>query len=258
MKIEIRAKKKFGQHFLVDIEIAEKIANSLSYSNYDRILEVGPGTGVLTQFLMKKSAELHAIELDNESIPVLQSKFPEISNRLYNEDLLKWNEPQIFKENKFALIGNYPYNISTQILFWMLSRRSQIPEMVGMFQKEVGVRISSEPGNKNYGITSVLTQAYYDVEYLFSVGPESFNPPPRVQSGVIRLKKKSTEPKIEYDILKLIVKTAFNQRRKTLRNALKSLNFVTNKVLDTVSGQRAEQLSVDQFISLSQSFKNVI
>ena len=258
MKIEIRAKKKFGQHFLVDIEIAEKIANSLSYSNYDRILEVGPGTGVLTQFLMKKSSELHAIELDNESIPVLQSKFPEISNRLYNEDLLKWNEPQIFKENKFALIGNYPYNISTQILFWMLSRRSQIPEMVGMFQKEVGVRISSEPGNKNYGITSVLTQAYYDVEYLFSVGPESFNPPPRVQSGVIRLKKKSTEPKIEYDILKLIVKTAFNQRRKTLRNALKSLNFVTNKVLDTVSGQRAEQLSVDQFISLSQSFKNVI
>jgi 16S rRNA (adenine1518-N6/adenine1519-N6)-dimethyltransferase len=240
------------------MEIAEKIANSLSYSNYDRILEVGPGTGVLTQFLMKKSAELHAIELDNESIPVLQSKFPEISNRLYNEDLLKWNEPQIFKENKFALIGNYPYNISTQILFWMLSRRSQIPEMVGMFQKEVGVRISSEPGNKNYGITSVLTQAYYDVEYLFSVGPESFNPPPRVQSGVIRLKKKSTEPKIEYDILKLIVKTAFNQRRKTLRNALKSLNFVTNKVLDTVSGQRAEQLSVDQFISLSQSFKNVI
>lgn len=258
MKIEIRAKKKFGQHFLVDIGIAEKIANSLSYSNYDRILEVGPGTGVLTQFLMKKSAELHAIELDNESIPVLQSKFPEISNRLYNEDLLKWNEPQIFKENKFALIGNYPYNISTQILFWMLSRRSQIPEMVGMFQKEVGVRISSEPGNKNYGITSVLTQAYYDVEYLFSVGPESFSPPPRVQSGVIRLKKKSTEPKIEYDILKLIVKTAFNQRRKTLRNALKSLNFVTNKVLDTVSGQRAEQLSVDQFISLSQSFKNVI
>jgi 16S rRNA (adenine1518-N6/adenine1519-N6)-dimethyltransferase len=258
LKIEIRAKKKFGQHFLVDMEIAEKIANSLSYSNYDRILEVGPGTGVLTQFLMKKSSELHAIELDNESIPVLQSKFPEISNRLYNEDLLKWNEPQIFKENKFALIGNYPYNISTQILFWMLSRRSQIPEMVGMFQKEVGVRISSEPGNKNYGITSVLTQAYYDVEYLFSVGPESFNPPPRVQSGVIRLKKKSTEPKIEYDILKLIVKTAFNQRRKTLRNALKSLNFVTNKVLDTVSGQRAEQLSVDQFISLSQSFKNVI
>jgi 16S rRNA (adenine1518-N6/adenine1519-N6)-dimethyltransferase len=258
LKIEIRAKKKFGQHFLVDIEIAEKIANSLSYSNYDRILEVGPGTGVLTQFLMKKSAELHAIELDNESIPVLQSKFPEISNRLYNEDLLKWNEPQIFKENKFALIGNYPYNISTQILFWMLSRRSQIPEMVGMFQKEVGVRIASDPGNKNYGITSVLTQAYYDVEYLFSVGPESFNPPPRVQSGVIRLKKKSTEPKIEYDILKLIVKTAFNQRRKTLRNALKSLNFVTNKVLDTVSGQRAEQLSVDQFISLSQSFKNVI
>ena len=189
---------------------------------------------------------------------MLQSKFPEISNRLYNEDLLKWNEPQIFKENKFALIGNYPYNISTQILFWMLSRRSQIPEMVGMFQKEVGLRIASGPGNKNYGITSVLTQAYYDVEYLFSVGPDSFNPPPRVQSGVIKLKKKSIPPNINYDTLKLIVKTAFNQRRKTLRNALKSLNFVNDKVLDTVSGQRAEQLSVDQFISLAQSFNNVI
>jgi 16S rRNA (adenine1518-N6/adenine1519-N6)-dimethyltransferase len=130
--------------------------------------------------------------------------------------------------------------------------------MVGMFQKEVGVRIASGPGNKNYGITSVLTQAYYDVEYLFSVNPESFNPPPRVQSGVIRLKKKPTVPNIEFDTLKLIVKTAFNQRRKTLRNALKSLNFVNNEVLDTVSGQRAEQLSVDQFISLAQSFNNVI
>jgi 16S rRNA (adenine1518-N6/adenine1519-N6)-dimethyltransferase len=130
--------------------------------------------------------------------------------------------------------------------------------MVGMFQKEVGVRIASGPGNKNYGITSVLTQAYYDVEYLFSVNPESFNPPPRVQSGVIRLKKKPTVPNIEFDTLKLIVKTAFNQRRKTLKNALKSLNFVNNKVLDTVSGQRAEQLSVDQFISLAQSFNNVI
>lgn len=258
MKTEIRAKKKLGQHFLVDIEIAEKISNSLSFSNYDRILEVGPGTGVLTQFLVKKSVEFHAIELDKESIPVLQSKFPEISNKLYNEDLLKWKEPQIFKENKFALIGNYPYNISTQILFWMLSRRNQIPEMVGMFQKEVGVRIASGPGNKNYGITSVLTQAYYDVEYLFSVNPECFNPPPRVQSGVIRLKKKPTVPNIEFDTLKLIVKTAFNQRRKTLRNALKSLNFTDNKVLDKVSGQRAEQLSVDQFISLAQSFNNVI
>jgi 16S rRNA (adenine1518-N6/adenine1519-N6)-dimethyltransferase len=140
----------------------------------------------------------------------------------------------------------------------MLSRRNQIPEMVGMFQKEVGVRIASGPGNKNYGITSVLTQAYYDVEYLFSVNPECFNPPPRVQSGVIRLKKKPTVPNIEFDTLKLIVKTAFNQRRKTLRNALKSLNFTDNKVLDKVSGQRAEQLSVDQFISLAQSFNNVI
>ncbi|CAI8343137.1 MAG: Ribosomal RNA small subunit methyltransferase A [Owenweeksia sp. TMED14] len=255
---EIRAKKHLGQHFLIDLEAAEKISNALSFLGYDKVLEVGPGTGVLTQFLIKKPIELHAIELDRESIPVLHSKFPEMSSRLYNEDLLKWNEPKLLKENKFALIGNYPYNISSQILFWMLSKRDQIPEMVGMFQKEVGIRIASKPGNKNYGITSVLTQAYYEVEYLFTISPDSFLPPPRVQSGVIRLRKKTLTPDVEYKTLALVVKTAFNQRRKTLRNALKSLSFDDTKFLDTVSQQRAEQLSNDQFITLAQSLNNVV
>jgi len=252
---EIRAKKHLGQHFLTDVGIAKKIVNSLSLNSYKLILEVGPGTGVLTQFLMEKPHEIHAIELDKESVSFLQSKFPKLSSRLYNQDLLSWKEPNSIGTNNYGLIGNYPYNISTQILFWMLDRRKQIPEMVGMFQKEVGQRIASDPGSKNYGITSVLTQAYYNVEYLFSVEPECFSPPPKVKSGVIRLVKKASEPGVEYRNLKLVVKTAFNQRRKTLRNALKSLNFVDNKVLDSVSGKRAEQLSVEQFISLAKSFE---
>jgi 16S rRNA (adenine1518-N6/adenine1519-N6)-dimethyltransferase len=250
---EIRAKKSLGQHFLRDLSAAERMANCLSLTAYDKVLEVGPGTGVLTQYLAQKEVELHAIELDRESIPVLQSKFPTLSARLYHADLLKWNLPESLSEAPFALIGNYPYNISTQIVFWMIDHRAQIPEMVGMFQKEVAQRIAAGPGSKVYGITSVLTQAYYDVTYLFTLDEGAFDPPPKVKSGVIHCVRKAEMPEVNPKHLALVVKTAFNQRRKTLRNALKSLNFVETGPMEALAQQRAEQLDVQDFIALAQS-----
>ncbi|MEK9829653.1 MAG: 16S rRNA (adenine(1518)-N(6)/adenine(1519)-N(6))-dimethyltransferase RsmA, partial [Schleiferiaceae bacterium] len=179
---EIRAKKALGQHFLRDLSAAERIADALSLEGYGQVLEVGPGTGVLTQYLMPKYVEVHAIELDRESIPVLQSKFPSLSARLYHADLLRWNLVEPLATQPFALVGNYPYNISTQIVFWMIDHRALIPEMVGMFQKEVAERIAAGPGSKVFGITSVLTQAYYDVDYLFTLDEGAFDPPPKVKS----------------------------------------------------------------------------
>ena len=250
---EIRAKKSLGQHFLRDLTAAQKMAAALRLSGYEHILEVVPGTGVLTQFLHPLRTTLHAIELDRESIPVLQSKFPEMSGRLYHADLLKWSIPSPLDSVPFALVGNYPYNISTQIVFWMIDRRLQIPEMVGMFQKEVAQRIAAGPGSKVYGITSVLTQAYYDVDYLFTLEPEAFDPPPKVKSGIIRCVRKAQMPEVNPKHLALVVKTAFNQRRKTLRNALKTLNFADTGLLEAVAQQRAEQLSVAEFIALANS-----
>ena len=250
---EIRAKKALGQHFLRDLSAAERMADRLSLDGYHRVLEVGPGTGVLTQYLLPRNLELHAIELDRESIPVIQSKFPEISARLYHADLLKWSVPEDLASEPFALVGNYPYNISTQIVFWMIDRRAQIPEMVGMFQKEVAQRIAAGPGSKVYGITSVLTQAYYEVDYLFTLDEGAFDPPPRVKSGVIHCRRRAEMPDVNPKHLALVVKTAFNQRRKTLRNALKSLNFAETGPMETLAQRRAEQLDVHEFIALAQS-----
>jgi 16S rRNA (adenine1518-N6/adenine1519-N6)-dimethyltransferase len=250
---EIRAKKALGQHFLRDLSAAERIADALSLEGYAQVLEVGPGTGVLTQYLLPKAVEVHAIELDRESIPVLQSKFPSLSARLYQADILRWTLVEPLATRPFALVGNYPYNISTQIVFWMIDRRAQIPEMVGMFQKEVAERIAAGPGSKVFGITSVLTQAYYDVEYLFTLDEGAFDPPPKFKSGVIRCVRKAIQPDVHPKHLALVVKTAFNQRRKTLRNALKSLNFAETGPMETLAQQRAEQLSVNDFIALAKS-----
>ena len=219
------------------------------------MLEIGPGMGVLTQFLLKKDSEVFVVEIDKESVIYLKTNFPQINNHIIEGDFLKLPLKEIFKE-PFALIGNFPYNISSQILFKALEHKDIIPEIVGMFQKEVAERVASQPGNKNYGIISVLLQAYYDIEYLFTVNEDVFTPPPKVKSGVIRLIRKENQTlDCDEKLFKRVIKTAFNQRRKTLRNALKSITLVDEKKAEPYLGLRAEQLSVDDFIQLTQSFE---
>ena len=252
---KVRAKKHLGQHFLNDLNIAQKIADSLQYQAYKQVLEIGPGMGVLTQFLLKKDNEVFVIEIDTESVVYLKTHFPQLNNHIIKGDFLKLPLNEIFKE-PFALIGNFPYNISSQILFKALEHKDIIPEIAGMFQKEVAERLASQPGNKNYGIISVLLQAYYDIEYLFTVNEDVFTPAPKVKSGVIRLIRKENQTlDCDEKLFKRVVKTAFNQRRKTLRNALKSITLVDEKKAEPYLGLRAEQLSVDDFIQLTQSFK---
>ncbi|MCF6182411.1 16S rRNA (adenine(1518)-N(6)/adenine(1519)-N(6))-dimethyltransferase RsmA [Lutibacter sp.] len=248
----VRAKKYLGQHFLKDEEIAEKIANSLIKKNYENILEIGPGMGVLTKYLLKKKAITHVIEIDSESVAYLKAHYLNLTERIIEKDFLKINLADYFGENQVAIIGNFPYNISTQIVFKTLENKQHIPEFAGMFQKEVAQRIASKPGSKVYGILSVLTQAFYDVEYLFTVPPNVFNPPPKVDSGVIRLIRKDdytllVNEKLFYNV----VKTGFNQRRKTLRNSLKSFNLSDELKQDVIFAQRPEQLSVTEFIELT-------
>lgn len=253
----VRAKKHLGQHFLKDLSIAEDIVNSLVQTDkYDTVLEIGPGMGVLTQFLIQqKNYTTFPIDVDRESIAFLVEKFPELKGNIIYGDFLKINLNEIVNNKPFAVIGNFPYNISTQILFKVYEYRQQVPEVVGMFQKEVAERVAAKPGNKTYGITSVLLQAYYDVEYLFTVDEHVFDPPPKVKSAVIRLTRNSTE-KLDCDeaFFKVVVKTAFNQRRKTMRNSVKAfLNEETKKkpILD----KRPEQLSVDEFVMLTNLLK---
>lgn len=253
----VRAKKHLGQHFLKDLSIAEDIVNSLVQTDkYDTVLEIGPGMGVLTQFLIQqKNYTTFPIDVDRESIAFLVEKFPELKGNIIYGDFLKINLNEIVNNKPFAVIGNFPYNISTQILFKVYEYRYQVPEVVGMFQKEVAERVAAKPGNKTYGITSVLLQAYYDVEYLFMVDEHVFDPPPKVKSAVIRLTRNSTE-KLDCDeaFFKVVVKTAFNQRRKTMRNSVKAfLNEETKKhpILD----KRPEQLSVDEFVMLTNLLK---
>ena len=252
---KVRAKKHLGQHFLNDLNIAQKIADSLQRQAYKQVLEIGPGMGVLTQFLLQKDSEVFVIEIDTESVVYLKTHFPQLNNNIIEGDFLKLPLNEIFKE-PFALIGNFPYNISSQILFKALEHKEIIPEITGMFQKEVAERVASQPGNKNYGIISVLLQAYYNIEYLFTVNEDVFIPPPKVKSGVIRLIRKENQTlDCDEKLFKRVVKTAFNQRRKTLRNALKSINLVDEKKAEPYLGLRAEQLSVDDFIQLTQSFE---
>ena len=252
---KVRAKKHLGQHFLNDLNVAQKIADSLHHQAYKQVLEIGPGMGVLTQFLLQKDSEVFVIEIDTESVVYLKTHFPLLNNHIIEGDFLKLPLNEIFKE-PFALIGNFPYNISSQILFKALEHKEIIPEIAGMFQKEVAERVASQPGNKNYGIISVLLQAYYNIEYLFTVNEDVFIPPPKVKSGVIRLIRKENQTlDCDEKLFKRVVKTAFNQRRKTLRNALKSITLVDEKKAEPYLSLRAEQLSVDDFIQLTQSFE---
>lgn len=249
----VKAKKHLGQHFLTDKNIAEKIVNSLhSTDKYAQVLEVGPGMGVLSDFLLRKTElEIFMIDIDTESFQYLDKKYPNLGKRLINADFLQLNFKEIFPGN-LAVIGNFPYNISSQILFKVLENRDQVIEVVGMFQKEVAQRCAEKPGSKEYGILSVFLQAYYKVEYLFSVKPGVFNPPPKVNSAVIRLTRNEVS-KLDCDekLFWQVVKAGFNQRRKTLRNALSSIfnkeSMGDNLMLDL----RAERLSVDDFVKLT-------
>ena len=255
--MSVRAKKHLGQHFLTDETIAEKIADSLSLNGYKHVLEIGAGMGVLTKYLLKKNTKIHVIEIDSESVDYLKANYLNLADRIYEKDFLKYDLTEIFNDEPFAIIGNFPYNISTQIVFKTLEMREQIPEFSGMFQKEVAARICSKEGSKVYGILSVLTQAYYDAEYLFTVPPTVFNPPPRIDSGVLRLTRKEnfTLP-VDDKLFFRVVKTAFQQRRKTLRNSLKTFNLSDNLKANVIFDKRPEQLSVDSFIELTQRIEN--
>ncbi|MCL2132591.1 MAG: 16S rRNA (adenine(1518)-N(6)/adenine(1519)-N(6))-dimethyltransferase RsmA [Lentimicrobiaceae bacterium] len=249
----VRAKKGLGQHFLMDTAVAQKIVNSLS-SDTVSVLEIGAGMGILTQFLLQKeNLDLQIVEIDCESVDYLQKHYPALQNRIIAKDFLKLDLSTLFA-HRFSIIGNFPYNISTQILFKVLDYKSYIPEVVGMFQKEVAVRIASKPGNRDYGIISVLLQAFYDIEYLFTVEPNLFNPPPKVQSAVIRLKRNAVEQlDCDEQLFKTIVKTAFNQRRKTLRNSLKTIAFPEGFTQEKIFEKRPEQLSVAEFVCLTKA-----
>jgi 16S rRNA (adenine1518-N6/adenine1519-N6)-dimethyltransferase len=252
--MSVRAKKHLGQHFLKDEEIAENIANSLITDAYNDVLEIGPGMGVLTKYLLKKEYNTHVIEIDRDSIEYLETakKTQNLDLNIIQGDFLKIDIKELFGDKQFAIIGNFPYNISTQIVFKTLENRHQIPEFSGMFQKEVAKRIAEKEGSKVYGILSVLTQAFYDVEYLFTVPPTVFDPPPKVDSGVIRLiRKENYTLPVDEKLFYRVVKTSFNQRRKMLRGSLKSLNLSDKLREEPIFAMRPEQLSVKKFIELT-------
>jgi len=255
---QVKAKKHLGQHFLTDESVAERIANTLSLEGYKKVLEIGPGMGVLTKYLLKKELTTYVIEIDTESVDYLKTHYLQLSDRIIEKDFLKYNLKEVFDIEPFAIIGNFPYNISSQIVFKALEMRSQIPEFSGMFQKEVAQRICSEKGSKVYGILSVLTQAFYDAKYLFTVPPSVFNPPPKVDSGVLILKRKEnyTLPCDEALFFR-VVKTAFNQRRKTLRNSLKTFNLPDNLKASSIFDKRPEQLSVQEFIEITSQIEKL-
>lgn len=248
----VKAKKHLGQHFLKDLNIAQKIADTLSLANYKKVVEIGAGMGVLTQFLLKKDTEVYVVEIDKESVAYLEAHYPELRGKIIADDFLKYDIAGYLRES-FAIIGNFPYNISTQIVFKLLELRDYVPEFSGMFQKEVAERICEREGSKTYGILSVLVQAFYEATYLFTVSEGVFNPPPKVKSGVLRLVRK---PNYHLDcdeaLFFTIVKTAFNQRRKTLRNSLKPL--LTNESLkkNSIFDKRPEQLPWQDFVFITK------
>ena len=252
MSMEVRAKKALGQHFLTDQSIAMKIVDSLSRSEIRDVLEIGPGMGVLTQYLLKRDdLELKLVELDGESVEYLLTHFPGMQGKLYQADYLKLDIHTLFS-GQYRVIGNFPYNISSQIFFKILEDKDRVPEVVCMIQKEVAERIAEKPGSKTYGIFSVLLQAWYDIDYIVSVGSGAFCPPPKVQSAVIRLRRNSRSSLgCDEKLFKTVVKTAFNQRRKTLRNALKPLLNESIDSSDPVFDLRAERLSVEDFVALT-------
>ena len=254
--MNVKAKKHLGQHFLTDENIAKKIVDGLSFQDYQDVLEVGPGTGVLTKYLLEKPTETFVAEIDTESIEYLKLHYSKLQNHHFTGDFLKLNVPEIF-QNQVAVIGNFPYNISSQILFKIIDYYQQIPEMVGMFQKEVAERTAAVPRTKDYGILSVLVQAYYDVKYLFTVHENVFNPPPKVKSGVIKLTRNPKEGLAGNEVLfKQIVKAGFGQRRKKLSNSLKVLNIPEALQNHPFLEKRAEELSVQDFISFTIEWRN--
>lgn len=250
--IPVKPKKSLGQHFLTDKNIAQKIVNSLSFNNYNAVLEIGPGMGVLTEFLIAlPDTDLKFVEIDNASVSYLENRFPGISDKIFASDILDTNLGRLFNK-PFAVIGNFPYNISSQLFFRILEHRNLVTEVVCMIQKEVAVRIASPPGPKDYGILSVFLQAYYHIEYLFTVPPQVFNPPPRVQSAVIRLTRNNrTSLECDEVLFAKVVKTAFNQRRKTLRNSLKNM-LLNSDTTDGFFQKRPEQLGIEDFVRLTR------
>lgn len=262
--MEVRAKKALGQHFLTDRSIAKSIVDSLIVEaqkegqEKEEVLEIGPGMGVLTSYLLERQElALKLVEIDGESVEYLLSHFPDMEGRLMQEDFLKMRLDKIFDKN-FSIIGNFPYNISSQIFFKILDNKDKIPQVVCMIQKEVAERIAEKPGTKTYGILSVLLQAWYDIEYLFTVGSGAFAPPPKVQSAVIRLRRNGRKSLgVDESLFKAVVKTSFNQRRKTLRNSLKPmLNLAAaGTASDPVFDLRPERLSVEDFIDLAKKFE---
>jgi len=264
----VKAKKYLGQHFLKDEGIARQIAETLSLDGYKNVIEIGPGTGVLTKYLLLHDIDLVAMDLDPDSIVYLNHSFPlehpkvlqrSGSFQVVEADFLHYDLSQLFGKEPFAITGNFPYNISTQIVFKMLEIKEQVPEFSGMFQKEVAQRICEKEGSKAYGILSVLVQAFYDAEYLFTVHPEVFYPPPKVESGVLRLVRK-TDFTLDCDekLFFRVVKSAFNHRRKTIRNSLKSFDLSDALREDSIFDLRPEQLSVDDFIQLTTKIEGEI
>lgn len=253
--MDVRAKKHLGQHFLTDQNIARNIVDSLSFEGYKKVLEVGPGMGVLTKFLLEKDSEIYVAEIDQESIVYLKQHYPKLEEQHFVGDFLKINIPEVFNE-ELAVIGNFPYNISSQILFKIIDNFQFVPEMSGMFQKEVAERTAAKPRTKDYGILSVLVQAYYDVEYLFTVHENVFNPPPKVKSGVIRMTRNQKDGLAGNEVLfKQIVKAGFGQRRKKMSNALKVLGIPENMKSHPFLDIRAEELSVADFIAFTNEWK---
>jgi 16S rRNA (adenine1518-N6/adenine1519-N6)-dimethyltransferase len=257
---KVRPKKHLGQHFLRDLDAAQQIVNLQSlHRGYNKVLEIGPGMGVLTQYLLQRTAggephyQTFVVEIDRESVAYLKEHFPILEDRIFSQDFLQMNLAELFGNEPFGIIGNLPYNISSQIFFKVLEHKDLVMEIVCMLQKEVAQRIASPPGKKDYGILSVFLQAYYDIEYSFTVYPDAFIPPPKVDSGVIRLKRNNVE-KLDCNEKKFfqVVKAGFNQRRKTLRNALKpvGLNFEHDLL-----NKRAEQLGVAEFVLLTNLFE---
>ncbi len=250
--MRVRAKKSLGQHFLTDLDVARRIAATVDNHRHQPLLEVGPGMGVLTQFLLEAGHDLRVVELDGESVDYLRLHFPQLDGRIIADDFLRLDLHEWYGDRPFTVIGNYPYNISSQIFFKVLDYKDQVTCCSGMLQREVAQRLAAAPGTKTRGILSVLLQAWYDVEYLFTVDEHVFNPPPKVKSGVVRLTRNTvTDLGCDERLFKTVVKTGFGQRRKTLRNSLRGLLPPGAPMQEAIFNQRPEQLSVDEFIQLT-------
>lgn len=256
--MSVKAKKHLGQHFITDKNICHKIAKQYkSHQNCSKVLEIGPGMGALTTFLIEEGLDVSVMDIDSESIEYLKQNFPELNGKIYDADFLKTDLTSIMGNEPFGIVGNFPYNISSQILFKCIEYRNQIPEIMGMFQKEVALRVAEKPGSKQYGILSVFIQAYYTIEYCFTVDEHVFNPPPKVKSGVIRcVRNERKELPCDEKLFSQVVKMSFNQRRKTIRNSVKPL--LNGGILDhEYMSLRPEVLSVDQFIELTQLIQSL-